>query len=330
MPLYPVLLGALAFTLVAPCGGPLIQWLRANGVGKRIRADGPERHQSKMGTPTMGGLLIVVPATLAAIGLAFSQAALLICALTIVAYGLLGAADDAKGLTNDRNAPLAPQLGILAHHMFLYQTLIALVIAALLYVALDISGFALPQRALPINLGVAFIPAATFVIVAMCNAVNLTDGLDGLAGSTAATAYLAYAVIAYAQQQHSLAALCLITTGAVLGFLWHNAHPATVFMGGVGSIALGGLLAVVAILTEQWMPLPIIGVVFLAEVLSDVIQIGWFKLSRRLYGQGRRVFRMAPLHHHFELHAWPETKIVQRFWIIGVLGACVGTALALW
>ena len=170
---------------------------------------------------------------------------------------------------------------------------------------------------------------AAFLIVGFSNAVNLTDGLDGLAGSLAAVAYACYGVIAYLQGQVWLAAFCFTMVGALLAFLWFNAHPAELFMGDVGSLAIGGTLAVVALMTGQWLLLPIVGAMFVAEALSVTIQVSWFKFTKRRYGEGRRVFKMSPLHYHFELKGWSETQVMQRFFLCGILAGMLGVALAL-
>ena len=169
-----------------------------------------------------------------------------------------------------------------------------------------------------------YIPIAAFIIVSMSNAVNLTDGLDGLAGSIAAVAFAAYGVIAFLQGQIWLVAFVYTVVGAIFAFLWFNAHPAELFMGDTGSLALGATLAVVALMTGQWLLLPVVGLVFVAENLSVVLQVGYFKLTG-----GKRLFKMAPLHHHFELLGWSETHVTQRFWLIGILSAMLGIALAL-
>jgi phospho-N-acetylmuramoyl-pentapeptide-transferase len=179
-----------------------------------------------------------------------------------------------------------------------------------------------------------------FWIVGFSNAVNLTDGLDGLAGIISATAFLAYAVIAYGQSfagatpgvqppVSSLVPFSLIVVGATLAFLWFNAHPAQMFMGDTGALALGAALAVVALMTGQWLLLPAVALVPVAETLTVIFQVGYFKYTKRRYGAGRRLFKMAPLHNHFELKGWSETQIVQRFWLIGIWAAMIGIALAL-
>jgi phospho-N-acetylmuramoyl-pentapeptide-transferase len=163
-----------------------------------------------------------------------------------------------------------------------------------------------------------------FIIVGTSNAVNLADGLDGLAGGTAAIAFAAYGVIAFLQGQVYLVTFCFTVVGATLAFLWYNAYPAQLFMGDTGSLALGATLAVVALMTGQWLLLPVVGIVFVAETLSDILQVGYFKLTH-----GKRIFKMAPLHHHFELLGWSEVQIVQRFWLAAMLAAMIGIALAL-
>jgi phospho-N-acetylmuramoyl-pentapeptide-transferase len=165
--------------------------------------------------------------------------------------------------------------------------------------------------------------------LAMANAVNLADGLDGLAGSIASLSFVAYGIVAFLQGQFPLLSFCFTIVGALLAFLWFNSHPATLFMGGMGSLALGATLATAALMSFQWLLLPIIGFIFVAEAGSVVIQVSYFKLSRRIKGEGQRVFKMAPLHLHFEVLGWSETHITQRFWIIGVLAAMLGIALAL-
>jgi phospho-N-acetylmuramoyl-pentapeptide-transferase len=180
-----------------------------------------------------------------------------------------------------------------------------------------------------VDVGIWYVPIATITIVAMANAVNLTDGLDGLAGSIALLCFVAYGIVAFLQGQFPLLSFCFTMVGALLAFLWFNSHPAELFMGGLGSLALGATLAAVALMSFQWLLLPIIAVIFVAEAGSVVIQVTYFKLTRRLSGVGRRVFKMTPIHLHFEVLGWSETHITQRFWIIGVLAAMLGIALAL-
>jgi phospho-N-acetylmuramoyl-pentapeptide-transferase len=174
------------------------------------------------------------------------------------------------------------------------------------------------------EVGIWYVPIAAFIIVSMSNAVNFTDGLDGLAGLIAATAFASYGLIALSQNQVYLARYCFTLVGALFGFLWFNVHPAMLIMGDTGSLALGATLAVVGLMTSQWIVLPLIAIIPLSEIVSVVIQIAYFK-----YTKGKRFFKMAPLHLHFELLGWSETQVVQRFWLIGLLAAMVGVGLAL-
>jgi phospho-N-acetylmuramoyl-pentapeptide-transferase len=180
-----------------------------------------------------------------------------------------------------------------------------------------------------VNIGILFIPVAAFVITSSANAINLTDGLDGLAGIISATAFAAYGIIAFLQDQQFLVVFCFVVVGACFAFLWFNAQPAQMFMGDVGSQALGGALGVVALMTNQWLIFPIIALVPVATTLSTILQVGSAVLSRRFLGRDIRPFKMAPLHNHFVLLGWSETQIVQRWWLIGMLSAMVGIALAL-
>jgi len=174
------------------------------------------------------------------------------------------------------------------------------------------------------ELGLFYIPIAIAAIVGTTSAVAVTDGLDGLAAGTTLFAFFAYGIIGFIQGQEFVATFAFIIAGANLGYLWYNAHPAMVIMGDTGALALGSSLAVVALMTGHWLLLPVIGVIFVAEALSNVIQIGYYRLSG-----GKRVFRRAPLHHHFEEIGWAETQVVTRFWVVGVVGAMLGVALAL-
>jgi len=173
------------------------------------------------------------------------------------------------------------------------------------------------------ELGFGYIPLAVIIIVFTTTAVAITDGLDGLAGGTTALAFLAYGVIALLQEQTYLATFCFTVVGATAGFLWYNSYPAQVFMGDTGALALGSSLAVVALMTGHWLLLPIIGIVFVLEGLSDIIQIGFFRLTG-----GKRIFKMSPLHHHFELLGWSEPQVVMRFWLLGIVGSLLGVSLA--
>lgn len=321
-------LAGFSFLLTVIWGDPLLRVLRSLKVGDQIRVDGPQRHFSKMGTPTMGGILILVPVALLTILLNFASfigfsglgKSVLVPLGTMAAFLLLGASDDWEKLRGRR----VKGEGMRARTKFLIQWLIATVIAIGLYHYLDVPHLYLPGFADEISLGLWYIPIAAFIIVAEANAVNLTDGLDGLAGLIAATAFAAYGVIALLQNQVFISRFCFTIVGALFGFLWFNVHPAQLFMGDTGSLPLGATLAVVALMTGQWAILPIITIIPVSEVLSDIIQVSYFKLTH-----GKRIFKMAPIHLHFELLGWSETQIVQRFWLIGLLAAMIGVALAL-
>jgi phospho-N-acetylmuramoyl-pentapeptide-transferase len=324
--------GGVTFLLTVIWGSPLITLLRRFRIGKQIRVDGPQTHQIKMGTPTMGGLMIIVPvlgvtAMLNAVNLLrgnFVGRSILLPVGVLTLYTLLGAWDDWLGISGVRRGE-----GMRGRWLFFWQCLIAFVAAIGLYTVLGVNSVALPGTPFYALDFYIYIPAATFVIVGMCNAVNLTDGLDGMAGMIAATAFAAYGVIAFLQGQVFLVRFCFTLVGAIFAFLWYNAHPAELFMGGSASYSLGAALGVVALMTGQWMLLPLIAIIPVSVTLSVVLQVSYFKLTRRLTGEGKRLFKMAPLHHHFELLGWSETQVVQRFWLVALLAAMVGVALAL-
>jgi phospho-N-acetylmuramoyl-pentapeptide-transferase len=318
-------LAGLSFILTVIWGPPLIRILRHFKIGKQIRVEGPERHFSKLGTPTMGGIMIILPVLLitlllnaaSLIGIKYSGRSILLPLGVMIGFALLGAIDDWEGLRGRRRGQ-----GMRARTKFLIQVLIALVAGFGLWYFLDVPGMYLPGFKGEIEPGVWYVFLAAFIIVAESNAVNLTDGLDGLAGLIAATAFAAYGIIALLQGQAFLARFCFVLVGSIFGFLWFNVHPALLFMGDTGSLALGATLGTVALMTGQWPLLLIIGVMPLSITLSDVLQIVYFKLTG-----GRRLFKMAPLQHHFELSGWSETQVVQRFWLISLLGAMFGIAL---
>ncbi len=314
-------------------GGPLIEVMRRLELGKKIRIEGPQTHMSKMGTPAMGGILIVgwvllitviVNAVQIVRNLEIAESVVVPIAV-MASYAILGAIDDYQGFRK------RPGTGMLARYKILYQVAIALAAAAILYFRVnDASGLvAIPTVPVLIDIGVWYLPIAVFIIAGTANAVNFTDGLDGLAGIIAATAFAGYGVIAFLQDQQFLVAFSFIVVGACFAFLWYNAHPAQMFMGDVGSQALGGALGVVALMTNQWIILPIIAFVPVATTLSVMIQVSSAVLSRRFLGRDLRPLKMAPLHNHFVLLGWSETQIVQRWWLLAILGAMVGIALAL-
>jgi len=309
----------VSFALALVLGYPFVALLRRYRLGKQVRIEGPATHLVKVGTPTLGGLLFVgvtVFVTLASNFVGRYSIALPLGVL--VACALLGAVDDRLTLVGKGDE------GISARTKFALLTLIALAASYVLVVVLGIDYVFFPSVVSRFNLGLWAIPLATLAIVGTANAVNLTDGLDSLVGMTAIVAFAAYGLIAYLQRQQYLVTFCFTLVGAVVAFLWFNAHPAQVFMGDTGSLALGATLAVVALMTGHVLLLPIIGFVFVAEALSVVLQVGYFKLTG-----GKRLFKMAPLHHHFELLGWSETQVALRLTLISMLAGVFGVALAL-
>jgi phospho-N-acetylmuramoyl-pentapeptide-transferase len=329
---FALILASISFLLAVGWGPLLIQLLRRYGIGKRIRIDGPSGHQVKLGTPTMGGLMIVVPVLLITLGLNIYNLiqrnlvgrSILVPLGVMAVYAMIGAVDDLAGVRGVRQGE-----GLTARQKLLWEIGLTFVIALILHFGLDLRSMAIPGIPQKIDIGLFYIPVAMFVIIGASNAVNFTDGLDGLAGIIAASTFLAYGVIAYLQGQIYLVRFCFTVVGACFAFLWYNAHPAQLFMGDTGSLALGATLGVVALMTGQWLILPVVALVPVAEVLSVIIQVSYFKYTKRRYGQGRRVFKMAPLHHHFELLGWSETQVVQRFWLVQLMAAMAGVALAL-
>ena len=323
-------LAGLAFMMTVIWGGPLLRILRYFKIGKLIRVDEPGHHNVKMGTPTMGGVMFILPVVLltvllnavALLGLNVVGRSVLVPLIVMVGYGALGAVDDWQGIRGKRRGE-----GMTARVKFLAQVVLAIGTAWVLKYLLDVPEIFVPGVNIPGGWDLndyVYIAIAAFIIVSESNAVNFTDGLDGLAGLIAATAFLAYGGIALIQEQIYLARFCFTLVGALFGFLWFNVHPAELFMGDTGSLSLGATLAVVALMTGQWPLLLVIGVIPLSEALSVTLQIGYFKLTK-----GKRLFKMAPIHLHFELLGWSETQVVQRFWLIGLLAAMLGIGLTL-
>ena len=311
--------------------GPwLIGKLRSLQIGQTIREDGPRSHFSKKGTPTMGGILVifaVVISTLLWANLLDDYIWFVI--MVTVGYGLIGFMDDYRKLTSGSSG------GISGPARLTGEIMIALFFSVVLYMKPGFtSHVTIPffKTVLP-DLGWGYVLLSTFIIVGTANAVNLTDGLDGLAIGPAITSFMTYLLFAYLVGNIKIAnylqipyiagvgelsVFCGAVIGAGIGFLWYNSYPAEVFMGDVGSLSLGGALGTMAVLTKQEILLVIVGGLFVVETFSVIFQVGWFKLSR-----GRRIFRMAPLHHHFELKGWAEPKVIVRFWIVSILLALV-------
>jgi len=321
-------LAGLSFIMTAIWGGPLLRILRHFKIGKIIRVEEPGSHGVKMGTPTMGGVMVILPvlfltvllngATLIGVTNSGVGRSVLLPLAVMVSFGILGAIDDWEGIHGRRKGD-----GMRARTKFMVQVVLALVIAYALKYVIDVPDLYLPGFFFEIEVGWIYVPIAAFIIVAESNAVNFTDGLDGLAGLIAATAIAAFGGIALMQEQIYLARFCFILVGALFGFLWFNVHPAQLFMGDTGSMAIGSVLAVIALMTGQWPMLLVIGIIPLAEMLSVVIQISYFRWTG-----GKRFFKFTPIHYHFELLGWSETQIVQRFWLIGLMAALIGIGLA--
>lgn len=325
-------LAGLSFMMTVIWGGPLLRVLRHFRIGKVIRVDEPGFHQVKMGTPTMGGVMIIVPVALitimlnavALIGMQPTGRSILLPLFVLFAYGFIGMLDDWEGVRGKRRGD-----GMKASTKFSLQVILAVIIAAVLKYMFGVPELIIPGVQVVLELGVWYIPVAAFIIIGASNAVNFTDGLDGLAGLIAATAFVTYGGIAMLQGQHYVGRFCFTLVGALFGFLWFNVHPASLFMGDTGSLSLGAVLGVVALMTGQWAILPIIAIIPVSEAISVILQVGYFKLTRRMTGEGKRIFKMAPLHLHFELLGWSETQVVQRFWLISLLAAMFGVGLAL-
>ncbi len=311
--------------------GPwLIRRLQELQIGQTIREDGPDTHLAKKGTPTMGGILIIFAVTLSTLLWAnWSVGYIWMVIMVMVGFGLIGFLDDYRKITRQNSRGVPGKVRLAA------EIAIALFVSVILFIKPGFNAqVTIPffKTVLP-NLGWGYVILSTFIIVGAANAVNLTDGLDGLAIGPAITCFMTYLLFAYfagnvkiasylqipyVAGTGELAVFCGAVVGAGIGFLWYNAYPAQVFMGDVGSLSLGGSLGTLAVLTKQEILLAIVGGIFVVETFSVIFQVGWFKLSN-----GRRIFRMAPLHHHFELKGWAEPKVIVRFWIISVLLALV-------
>jgi phospho-N-acetylmuramoyl-pentapeptide-transferase len=312
-----------AFLLGLVLGAPYIRALRRFRIGQNIRPEGPQTHYVKQGIPTMGGALFIgvtsalwlfvllllpeterdvfIPQTIVPVG-------------ALIFVGLLGAMDD---LVNVRYG-----FGIRGRHKLVWQTIVGLVAAIYIQSHFGVTGIYVPLVGEVEIGGALFVMLALFTIVAMSNGVNLTDGMDGLAGGTCVFAFLSVAFIAAARGFPWLVVFCAAMVGALLAFLWFNVHPAEVIMGDTGALALGATLATITLTTGFVLLLPVLGVIFVAETVSVVIQVGSFKL------RGKRIFRMSPLHNHFELIGWAEEKVTIRFWLIGALAGIVAAIIA--
>ena len=329
------ILGVLTALIISFIVGPtLIRKLSARQIGQQIRADGPQSHLSKAGTPTMGGALILVAIGISTLLWAdLSNRYIWVVLFATFSFGAIGWVDDYKKIIKQDSE------GLKSRYKYFFQSVAGFVIAVVLYMTATLPAethLIVPFfKSVSIDMGLFFIVLTYFVIVGTSNAVNLTDGLDGLAilpsvmvgGALGIFAYLtghvkfaAYLSIPYIPGAGEVGVFCGAMVGAGLGFLWFNTYPAQVFMGDVGALALGAALGVVAVIVRQELVLFIMGGVFVMETVSVILQVASYKLT------GKRIFRMAPLHHHFELKGWPEPRVIVRFWVITVILVLVGLA----
>jgi phospho-N-acetylmuramoyl-pentapeptide-transferase len=316
---FTILLGFLITVLISPI---FIPFLRRLKFGQSIREEGPKSHQKKSGTPTMGGLMILLSIVITTFVMTgkFAEPTVKTYLLLLVTlgFGLLGFLDDFIKVVMKRN------LGLTSRQKLLGQ----IIISAIFYFIFKQNEFStvisIPLTDYSFDLGWFYILFVIFWLVGFSNAVNLTDGLDGLVSGTSAIAFGAFAVLAWSLSQFEIAIFSVSVVGAVLGFLVFNAHPAKVFMGDTGSLALGGAIATVAILLKLEILLVVIGLVFVIETLSVILQVISFKTT------GKRIFRMSPLHHHYELIGWSEWRVVVTFWSVGLLCAILGIYIEVW
>jgi len=304
---------ASAFVITALLGVPGVPLLARLRLGQTVRSDGPATHLAKTGTPTMGGLLFVP--VIAAVTLAFGGSGPFVAfALTVtVGHAFLGLADDFLKVALKR------PLGLRARYKLPAQMILAVVLGwgAAFHLGLG-TAVEIPFLGTSVELGAFYIPLVIILVLGTTNAVNLTDGADGLAAGAVLASTAAYGLVAWTRGLEAMGVFAFAVGGACLGFLVHNHHPARVLMGDTGSLALGGALAALAVLTRTELWLIIIGGLYVVEALSVIIQVTYFRLTRR------RVFRMSPLHHHFEVSGWPETRVVFAFWVVSLLAAAVG------
>lgn len=329
-PTYTLFLAfAFATVLVISLMPAFIKLLKRDGIGQQVRADGPKSHLVKQGTPTMGGMVMLVAALIAIFLFAHPTKELLLVVGVLLATGVLGLSDDIESVTHGRS------LGLSGRAKMIWLTIIAVIFCVL---AVNWAGVG-PQITFPggfsfdlgvltttipgINLDIPwlYLIFVFFLLAGLSNAVNLTDGLDGLSSGSVMVVMTFLAMVCFRYNELSLAVVCAAIAGSCVGFLWYNSHPAQVFMGDTGSLALGGAFAAVAVMTKTEITSLVMGGLFIVEALSVMIQVASFKLS------GKRVFLMAPIHHHFEKKGWSETKVVIRFWIISAAFAALGFAL---
>ncbi len=308
-----ILTAGAAFAIAVLLGPISIPILHRLKFGQRIRVEGPQHHQAKAGTPTMGGIIIILAVFLATLKFAVSSMDIIILLFAFLAFGLIGFADDFTKVVKKRN------LGLTAKQKLFWQAVVTFSLFGLLWWHQQgtIHAFVLyiPFIHLQVSLGMLYLPLLLIMLLGTTNGVNLTDGLDGLLAGCAAIIFAAYAVYALWHTNYDVALFCAAMVGALLGFLIFNRHPAKVFMGDTGSLAIGGALAMVAVLTHSELGLILFGLIFVIETLSVIIQVISFQKF------GKRVFKMSPIHHHFELSGWSEWEVVIGFWLAAFLSA---------
>ncbi|MFR4808776.1 MAG: phospho-N-acetylmuramoyl-pentapeptide-transferase, partial [Peptostreptococcus anaerobius] len=304
----------MSYILVMVMGPFLIPVLHKMKFGQTVRDDGPQSHLKKNGTPTMGGVMFMVAITAVTLLRAGINANVLMALLCMLGFGLIGLMDDLVKIKMTRS------LGLTAKQKILLQVILAFAVSYYQYkVVGDGSQFIVPFVQAEINIGIAYIPFMMIVVLGTVNAVNLTDGLDGLASGITAIVALFFTIFAFIVVQNvEISQFAAATLGACMGFMWFNVNPAKVFMGDTGSMALGGAVTAFALFTNSALLIPIVGGIYFAEALSVIIQVLYFKKTRK------RVFKMAPLHHHYEQCGWPETKVVFIFWLVAALLAIIG------
>ncbi|MEG0370789.1 MAG: phospho-N-acetylmuramoyl-pentapeptide-transferase [Clostridium sp.] len=302
----------VAFFIILLLGPLVIPALKKFKFGQSIREDGPKSHQVKAGTPTMGGIMFIIALLITSVVVYRDMTGPLTVALvTTIGFGIIGLLDDGLKIIRKKN------LGLRAYQKLIGQVIFALILTIFAYKTIG-SDVHIPFTDRFIDLGWFYIPFMVFVIVGATNAVNLTDGLDGLASGVTLIICVFFAVVTYGLGKGDLSVFCGATAGALLGFLKYNSYPAQVFMGDTGSLALGGAISALAVLLKMPFILLIVGLVYVVEVLSVIIQVTSFKLT------GKRVFKMSPIHHHFEHIGWHETKIVSIFCIITAICCLIG------
>lgn len=304
--------------LIAVLLGPLfIPLLRRLKFGQQIRTEGPESHLKKSGTPTMGGIIIMIALMISFFRFADKSSEFWVLLTASLGFGLVGFLDDYIKIVFKRS------LGLTARQKLFGQLLFSIVVCVLLYNMGHSTEITIPGTSAGFDLGWFYYPLVVIIMFAASNSVNFTDGLDGLLAGTSAIAFGAFLIVALQTSEYESAVFSAAMIGAVLGFLVYNAHPAKVFMGDMGSLGIGGGIAAVAILTKTELLLIVIGGVFVLEMLSVILQVGSFKL------RGKRIFKMSPIHHHFELIGWSEWKVVTVFWSVGLLLAAAGVLLVI-